>query len=115
MSLSEFELKTIEKYANEFLAKRRPPPELRDRVDLDFKIENQSVIIFEIRQQWDDPSKKIESYLAKATYVKTQKKWQVFCQRADLKWHTYDPNPCVKNIEEFFKIVNKDEHYCFFD
>jgi hypothetical protein len=99
MSLSEFEWRTIEKFAKAFLLRRRPPPEIRESVDLDFKIENQSVFIFEIRPQWNSPSKKIESYLAKTTYVKAQKKWRVFWQRSDLKWHTYDPNPYVKNIE----------------
>ncbi|MGH8716972.1 MAG: DUF3024 domain-containing protein [Burkholderiales bacterium] len=29
--------------------------------------------------------------VAKATYVKAQDVWKVFWQRADLKWHRYDP------------------------
>ena len=36
-----------------FLYKRRPPVELRSKVDLAYKIDNQSVIIYEIRPLWD--------------------------------------------------------------
>jgi len=114
MALSEFELKKCEKVVGEFVEKRRPPPHIRKELDLGFRIKGQSVEIFEIRPLWNDPEKKIEEAVAKTTYVKTSKEWNVYWQRADLKWHRYEPNPSVKSLEEFLDLVGKDEYACFF-
>ena len=114
MALSEFELKKCEKVVGEFVEKRRPPPHIRKELDLGFRIKGQSVEIFEIRPLWNDPEKRIEEAVAKTTYVKTSKEWNVYWQRADLKWHRYEPNPSVKSLEEFLDLVEKDEYACFF-
>jgi len=114
MAFSEFEIKRVEKIVGKFIEKRRPAPHIRKELDLGFRLKNQSVEIFEIRPAWRNPGKIIESDVAKATYVKTKKLWKVFWQRADLKWHRYDPKPQVKTIEEFLAIVDRDEHACFF-
>ena len=114
MAISEFEIKRCEKALEKFMAKHRPPVHIRNELDLSSRIENQSIELFEIRPQWDNPSKKIECSVAKATYVKTQKLWKVYWQRADLKWHSYAPVPTVKTFEEFLKVVGEDQHACFF-
>jgi hypothetical protein len=103
-----------EKAAAAFIEKRRPPAYDRDKLDFGFRIENQSVELFEIRPTWNDPGQKIESPFAKASYVKSRKIWKIYWQRADLKWHAYPPHPEAKTLEEFFDIVNRDEHACFF-
>ncbi|HLF86213.1 MAG TPA: DUF3024 domain-containing protein [Nitrospiria bacterium] len=51
---------------------------------------------------------------AKATYVKTQRIWRIYWQRAHLKWHCYEPNPEVGTIEDFIALVDNDEYACFF-
>ena len=96
-----------------FLYKRRPPVELRSKVDLAYKIDNQSVIIYEIRPLWDSVKEIINEEFAKATFVKTQNHWKVFCMRSDMKWHTYEPKPRVKTIKEFIDLVDKDDLCCF--
>jgi hypothetical protein len=96
-----------------FLDKRRPPEHIRAEVDLSYKIENQSIIIFEIRPHWQNKDKNIESSIAKTTWVTTQNVWKVYWMRSDLKWHSYDPKPGVKNIEGFLKVVDEDAHGCF--
>ena len=114
MALSEFEKKKIDKTVRTYVEKHRPPIHIRNKVDLSFRVEGQSVEIFEIRSRWNDPTDKIEEAVAKATYVKSSRMWKVFWQRADLKWHRYDPEPDVKTIEEFLDVVEKDEYSCFF-
>lgn len=114
MALSEFEIRKIEKCVGSYVKRKRPPPEIRDKVDLSFRVKGQSVEIFEIRPFWRDPNHKIEESIAKATYVKTEKLWNVYWQRADLRWHRYDPDPEVKTIEEFVNLVEKDEYACFY-
>lgn len=113
MTISEFEIKRYEKIVGQYIEKRRPPAHVRNEVDLAFRLEKQSVIIFEIRELWDRPSKKIESPIAKATYVKKTNSWKLYWQRADLEWHRYEPTPESKTIEEFLAVVEKDEYGCF--
>jgi len=96
-----------------FLNTRRPPENIRHEIDLGYKTENQSIIIFEVRPHWEKKDEKTESPIAKATWVKTQKCWKIFWMRADLKWHRYQPVAEVKTIEEFLKVVDNDSHGCF--
>lgn len=114
MAFSEFEKKKYEKLVGDYVEKHRPPPHIRNDLDLSFRIEGQSVVIFEIRPLWDDPNERIEKLVAKATYVKRQDAWKIYWQRADLKWHCYDPVPETKRLDEFLKIVEQDEYSCFY-
>jgi hypothetical protein len=114
MTLSEFEISRCEKLVAEFIQRRRPPPHLRDEVYLAFRINGQSVEIYEVRAHWRDAGKKIEQPFAKATYNKSRKNWKIFWQRADLKWHGYQPHLEAVSIEEFLDVVEKDDHGCFF-
>lgn len=114
MAVSEFELRKIEKEVASFVERRRPPPRIRDEVDLGYRVKGQSVEIFEIRRLWRHPGEKIEEAVAKATYVKTHGIWKVYWQRADLKWHRYDPVPEVDSLSDFLNLVDHDEYACFF-
>lgn len=114
MTISEFEIKKCEKDLEVFMKKHRPPANIRNEVDFSYRIENQSVEIFEIRPHWSNPSEKIETPIAKATYVKTQKLWKVYWQKSDLKWHSYEPLSEVKSLEQFLITVGEDKHACFF-
>ena len=114
MAFSEFEIRKYEKVVGQFIEKRRPPLHIRSQLDLAFRVDGQSVEIFEVRPVWREPEKKMEHPVAKATYVKTQRIWRIYWQRADLKWHCYEPNPEVGTIEDFIALVDKDEHACFF-
>jgi hypothetical protein len=93
---------------------RRHPPHVRDQLDFGYRIENQSVELFEIRPEWGNPENKMEIPFAKATYVKSQKHWKIYWQRQDLKWHSYKPSQVVEFFEDFLAIVNEGAHACFF-
>lgn len=114
MALSEFEAKRCEKLVAEFIERKRPPPHMRAELDLAFRINGQSVEIFEVRRDWRDKNKMLEHPVAKVTYNKSKRNWKVFWRRADLKWHSYKPNAEVESIEDFLAVVQKDEHACFF-
>ena len=113
MALTEFEQKRIEKTVGDYVEKRRPPPNIRDKVDIAYRISGQSVEIFEVRPVWNAPDQTMENPVAKATWVKTQQAWKIYWQRADLKWHGYEPKPRVKRIEEFLALLDNDEYGCF--
>ena len=102
----------IEKFEN-YIERKRPPKEIRNKLDIAYRIENQSIIIYEIRPRWDNPKEYIHSDIAKTTYVKSANHWKIFWQRADLKWYGYTPNPTVKKVSDFIKIVEEDKLGCF--
>lgn len=105
-------LDVIEAMEN-FIARKRPPEHIRPKLDIGYKIEGQSIIIFEIRPQWDKPEIILEHSFAKTTFVKSKNNWKVFWMRTDLKWHRYTPTPAVNTVLEFAKLVEEDEHHCF--
>ncbi len=113
MAISEFEIKKCESIISKFIEKRRPPAHIRDQVDLGFRIKDQSVEIFEIRPQWNNPAVKIEEGIAKATYVKSKKILRVLWKMSDLKWHRYQPKSEVRFLEDFVSIVDEDKNSCF--
>lgn len=114
MALNDLERKRVEKAVSAFIEKRRPPLSVRPELDLGFRISGQSVELFEIRPQWDKPQLRHERPFAKAIYVRTQGLWKVYWMRADLKWHSYQPDAEVKGVEDFLAVVAKDEYACFF-
>jgi hypothetical protein len=114
MAFNDIEKKKIERALESFLAKHRPPPHIRPDLDIGYRLSDQSVEILEIRPQWNDKSIIREQPVAKATYVKTQKLWKVYWQRADLKWHGYEPALTVPTIDKFLAVVAADEYGCFF-
>ena len=87
MPFTEFETARIEAAMSDFMAERRPPVEIRDKLDLAYRIEGQSVVIFSIRPFWRDPKETIEEPAAKATYVRKSDRWKIYWQRADMKRH----------------------------
>jgi hypothetical protein len=113
MAISEFEIKRCEKLVSAYVEKHRPPTHIRNQVDLSFRVKDQSIEIFEIRPLWKNPDKIIEEMQAKTTYVKKTGTCKVYWQRADLKWHSYQPMPEVDTLEDFLALVDKDEHHCF--
>ena len=113
MAISEFEEKRCEREMEKFLAVHRPPAHIRSEVDINYRLENQSVEIFEVRPHCQNKSEKTETPVAKATYVKKEKEWRIYWHRRDMKWHRYEPKPEVQHFEEFLSIVAEDEHCCF--
>lgn len=113
MGFSEFELKKAEILLNDFIKSIRPPENIRDQLDIAYRIEKQSVYIFEIRPQYLNPEKKAHIEIAKTTFIKSRNVWKIFWMRADLKWHGYEPDLYVDDLKEFIRIVREDEYACF--
>jgi hypothetical protein len=113
MVISEFEIKRIEKLVGQYVESRRPAAHMRSQLDISFRITGQSVEIVEIRPQWNDPSRKTETPVAKATYVKSQKLWKLYWMRADGKWHAYQPFPSSASLEKILETIEQDPHGCF--
>ena len=108
-------LKTLDiiEVMENFVEKRRPAVHIRPKLDIGYKIEDQSIFVLEIRPKWDKPEIIREHPIAKATFIKAKNQWKVFWMRADLKWHSYTPKPYVRTLLEFTELVNEDKDHCF--
>jgi hypothetical protein len=114
MALNDFETERVEKTVATYVQKHRPPVDVRELVDLSFRVSGQSVELFEVRPRWDNREEKVEEPIAKARYVKSRQRWSVYWMRADSKWHKYPPRPEVRTLEAFLKLVEEDKHGCFY-
>src|SRR5687767_8841709 len=113
MALSELETAHMHKVVGEYMDRRRPPAHLRQKIDLGYRIQGQGVEIFEVSPAFSRPLEKVERLIAKATFVRSEDAWKVYWQRADLKWHRYEPVPTVKTLSEFLLVLEEDAHGCF--
>lgn len=102
-------IETMENY----ISRVRPEPEIRNQIDIDYEITDQSVVLNEIRPAWNKSKEILTFGYSKATYVKSKNVWKVFWRQADNKWHSYKPTPTVKELKDFLKLVDKDKHGCF--
>ncbi len=96
-----------------FIESIRPPEKIRNQIDIIYKIEDLSIILFELRPFFNKPDVQQEIPVAKATFIKSKNHWKIFWQRADLNWYNYEPTPTVKSVKEFTKLIIEDKNSCF--
>jgi hypothetical protein len=115
MAFTSTEVALIESAMADFMAKRRPREEIRDKLDLAYRLKHkdQSVEIFTIRPDWRNPEETVESEVAKARFRRNSTRWDILWMRASGKWNSYQPHPEAVLFEEFLAIVDEDAHYCF--
>ncbi len=103
----------IEKQIEILVESLRPPKEMRDKIDIGFTYSKYTLEIFEISPKWDNEKEMTHMPIAKTKYVKSQEIWKIYWMRANGKWEAYPPQREVKTINEFFEILKKDDHACF--
>jgi hypothetical protein len=113
MAFTDKQIEEITSMMDVLIERLRPPENLRHRLDVGWRIERQSVFLYEIRPQWNDPTIIREHDFAKATWVQKEKEWHVYWVRSDLKWYRYEGLESVVNLQRFMIEVEKDPHYCF--
>ena len=113
MALTTEHKQNIFELLEQYVEFKRPPADVRHLVDVSFRLEGNSVLIFEIRPQWNNPKIITESSVAKATFIESKNEWKLFWLRADLKWYHYKEAGNPKTIEEVIEIIDADRHNCF--
>ena len=108
-------LKTVDiiEIMENYLEEVRPPEDIRSELDIGYKIEDQSVVLVEIRPIWTNPSEIREYGYAKATFIKSKNVWRIFWLPGNLKWLSYKLVPEVGTLKEFLNIVDEDKMGCF--
>jgi hypothetical protein len=108
-------LKTVEiiEVMENYLERIRPPHHIRHKLDIGYKIDNQSIILLEVRPGFQNPEINTESPYAKATYIKSSNQWKIYWMRANSKWELYDMCPIVSELKDFIELVEEDKYHCF--
>ncbi|MDE3235067.1 MAG: DUF3024 domain-containing protein [Bacteroidota bacterium] len=108
-------LQTVEiiELMENYIERIRPAIEIRDKIDIGYRIEGQSVFLFERRPSWNDPTEIMDSDYAKTTYDKKNKVWKIYWMRANGQWNTYQPCKTVIQLKEFINEVELDKYHCF--
>jgi hypothetical protein len=105
--ITSIEIEEIENY----LSYIRPSEEIRDQLDIGYRIEKQSVIILKLDL---DRSKRKLKTKAAVTFVKKERSLKVYWQRR-FKMAFYKPQPILINLLDFIQLIEKDEYGCFWD
>ena len=115
MAFTENETEVIlRQLEDEFWVKHRPPIDLRDKVSEGQRIDGQSIELFLNRPAFLRPGEWIEEPIVKIRYFRSRDAWALYWQRADLKWHRYDPCPETETLSAALAKISEDEHACFF-
>ena len=110
MAFSTDEAAVIQRKMATYIEKIRPNVEIRAKLDIAFRVDGQSVYVYEIRP--DLNGRILTSDIAKTTYVRTENVWKIYWMRADLKWHAYETTN-LKTLVGFIKTVEADKYGCF--
>ena len=113
MAFTEIETHKINKFVDA-LCKKRSPGHIRDKLRYEYKIENQDIILFEIRPRWKAPNEQTRLPCAKLKFIRSQNIWKLYWQRADMKWHKYGPFESSRDLAELVAEIDADPHGCFF-
>jgi len=72
MGFAAIDMVNIIEVMEGYLLKHRPPEEIRAKLDTGYRIEKQSIILFQTRPQWNKPGEYHDYDFAKATYTKSK-------------------------------------------
>lgn len=88
--------------------------EMRKKIDFGYTYDGKVIEVFEIRPQWNDPKKIQQSPFLKIRYYKSRNCWQLYWMRASGKWELYKPFPSATHLSKILKVVEEDNHGCFY-
>ena len=113
MAFTEIEMARIEKVVGGFCA-GRTNPEIRHKLRLEYSVRRHDIEIFEVRPHWRNPGEEMNTEVAKIKYVRKSNEWRLYWMRQDLKWHSYEPHPVGRSLEELVEVVDHDAYCAFF-
>ncbi len=115
MSMEKPLISMIEVQLRSFIESLRPSDEaIRKQLDVGYSWDGQTTLLFEIRPQWNDPTKILEIPFAKLRFVKSSGIWKLYWMRGSGKWETYEPLPENADVHKLLTEIKNDAHGCFF-
>lgn len=113
MAFSETELKRIDKFVGGF-CRKKSPEEYKDQLKFEYRIKGHEVLILEIRSRWNNPEESSELSVAKLKFNRTKNIWQLYWQRANMKYIKYDGLNDTNDLGKLVSEIETDRYGCFF-
>ena len=113
MAFTTTELQDVQHAMDAYIAAHRPPLEIRARLDLHYRVVDQSVEIYETSPHALKKGQTIEHSVAKARYLRAPNYWRIYWKRGNGNWFGYEPHPTARSVKEFLRVVEQDPHGCF--
>lgn len=110
MAFNDLEVANIKRCMGFFMEKRRPAPFIRVEIDLIYEIQDQSVIIKEVRNIM---RRTVESPIAKITFNRKQKGWKLFAKNRNDEWEGMFSD-LIPTFSDAIKVVEDDDIGIFF-
>ncbi len=88
--------------------------EILKQEDIGYSYDGNTIILFQIRPDWQDANKKHQLDFAKIRYFKSKKEWCLYWMRANGKWEAYTPFPESNYLDKIIDVIKHDENGCFF-
>ncbi len=90
-----------------WFCREKIPLHYRSRLRLGFKIEEDSVTIFEQRAGFDDPSQWVGLDVAQFRWIEREKMWSLYYKDRESNWQAYYLNPKA-DFEILLREVDED-------
>ena len=103
----------FDKQVEDFIESIRPPADVRDKLDIGYRYENSTLMIFQIRLHQDPEAGKVQIPVAKTRFIKSRSVWVIYWMSGDGNWKKYEPNPEVNSIRDVFDELMEDRHQRF--
>lgn len=91
----------------------RAPDRVRDKVQILYRRERNSYILYQWRITFSRPGEWHEEPVAKFTYNATKRTWKLLRMDRNLRWRKYEWAEETPDLERLLAEVDRDP-YCFF-
>lgn len=105
MALNELALLRAHQLIRSFVARHRPPPSFRNRLDIDYRIVDDSVVLLLKRPASDGSGIMLDTPFAKAIHLPDPSRWQVCHLDASQHWRSCPQSEAVDSLEQFITMV----------
>jgi hypothetical protein len=112
MALSDVQKAQVIGLLDEF-CDARVPIMLRDRIVLQFRFLGSSVVLFEKRPMFDDPTRWIENSVAKFRFDPARRLWRLLCADRYGSWHLFRGVPPTASFGRLLEEVAADRTCVF--
>jgi hypothetical protein len=97
-----------------FIEAKRPPADIRPKLDLGFTYEKGVFLLHETRPHPIHKTKYVDYPFAKLRWIQTQHMWKLYWKRASGAWDLYEHNIEDADIHELLTVIDDDSYGCFF-
>ena len=109
-NIKNSDIDSIEKW----LRNKRPPEEIRPKLDYTYFIQRNTFILCEVRPDWRTMKDWKNIPFAKIHYLKSEEVYKIYWQRGSGKWIYYEPVRETESLADALNVINEDTFGCFY-